>query len=128
MPAVQPRQKALASIEAVLAAIHVPEDEPAISARLRARLGLGWSITTALQYLTGKAAQEAVRSASSTMSADARGAMEMAMWMANHYCATASPSGPISSGLLVQQFRESGGTTEQSVVRGLEAVRASLSL
>lgn len=128
MPAIPPRQKALASIEAVLAAIQVPEDEPAISTRLRARLGHGWSITTALQYLTGKAAQEAVRSASSSMSADARGAVEMTMWMANHYCANASPSGPISSGLLIQQFRQSGEATEQSVVRGLEAVRASLKL
>jgi hypothetical protein len=121
-----PAEKAMAAVEAVLAGTHDPESEPAISARLRDRLGHGWSMTTALQYLTGKRAKDDLRAASARMDPGARAAIESAILMAHDYCANANPSGPLSSGILVRKFKRSSDVTEASLTRGLEAVRAWL--
>jgi hypothetical protein len=126
MHKVSSHDKVLAAVEAVLSAVYAPEAESAIEARLRSRLGHGWSLTSAMQYLTGKSAQQAARSLSTTLDADARCQIEIVMVVANDYCATAHPSAELSSGLLVHLFRREQGEEEEVHVRGLEAVRQSL--
>lgn len=105
-----PLGKALAAVTVVDAITREAMDEKQATAYLRSEVGLNWSFLTAFQYLTGKEALGALLALPEDWVGEdgmTRARVEQIVWLANHYCANAHPSGEaMSGGLLIPALRE----------------------
>ncbi|WP_157981373.1 hypothetical protein [Cognatilysobacter tabacisoli] len=75
---------------------------------LSAEIGSQWSLLTAMQYLTGQRADKAVQHwlPAFERSGLTRGRIEALVALANEYCANGVPGKTLSSGLLVDAYRQ----------------------
>ncbi len=102
-------EKTLIAVKALHGAISGDLSTKEVAAYLRARLGLGWSLVTVAQYLTGKSALEAVDSLHRDFAQDGLTKAEIAKVIisAHNICANASLSGNSMSGsLAVHYFKD----------------------
>ncbi len=74
---------------------------------LKKHLGIGWSLTSAAQYLTGKSATDTIMSLASDFEYEGLTKKEFlaVMISAHDFCANASLNGPISAGRFVDSFK-----------------------
>lgn len=86
-------------------------DSKEASVLLRSQVGLQWTIITAVQYLTGKEAMQALANLPPDWSEGGHTPKEMteAVLFANLFCANAHPSGSsLSDGSMVSAFKPDG--------------------
>lgn len=102
-------EKALIAAKALHGAVSGELSDDDIAKYLRTKLGLGWTLVAAAQYLTGKAAVDAVDSLPSYFAADGLTKDEIVKVVisAHSICANASLSGNSMSGsLAVRNFKD----------------------
>lgn len=103
----KPREKALAACRALDQFI-AGKDPKSIGAALREEVGLQWTVLTAVQYLTGKEARDALDALPADFVFEGRNKFELKLLeaLANDCAANAHPHGTrLSAGLLVEKFK-----------------------
>ena len=102
-----PQGKAVAAAQALLAVAEGAMDDKQAGAFLRERVGLNWSLLTAIQYLTGQEAIGAIEALPADWSEGAvdRKQLVAALVLAHDMAANLHPTSPLSAGSFVKPFK-----------------------
>jgi hypothetical protein len=103
--------KAIAAARGLIAVAEGAMDEKQVGAFLREAVGLNWSLLTAIQYLTGQEAINAVEALPAGWFEDGMDKQRVvaAMTMAHDMAANLHPKASLSAGLFVKHFKREAG-------------------
>jgi hypothetical protein len=103
----KPVVKAVAAALVLLAVRDGTMDDKQASAALREAVGLQWTLLTAIQYLSGKEAIDALRALPEDWTQEGRTKKDL-LWsvvMANDMCANLHPTAQLTAGKLLPLFK-----------------------